>query len=113
MVIDQWHPRMATSFLSAPAAPDNKYSRGVLSCHTGSRKFPGAALLTTDAALATGVGMVRYSGPRSVKKLVILRNPEVVIAAGRTDAYLLGSGVSMSPLLQLHRIQHTGHVNVH
>ena len=60
---------------------------------TGSKKYPGAALLNTQAALACGVGMVRYLGPNSLKKLIILSTPQIVITEGRTDAFVLGSGV--------------------
>ena len=80
-----------------PAEPsDNKYSRGVLGCITGSSKYPGAALLTTKSALATGVGMVRFLGSRRNKNLVILNTPEVVVTGGRIDAYVLGSGVPIN-----------------
>lgn len=88
-----WDLSKASKYL-APAKPDDhKYSRGVLVCITGSKEFPGAALLATKSALATGVGMVRFLGSRQNKKLVLLNTPEVVVSAGRADAYLLGSGV--------------------
>jgi hydroxyethylthiazole kinase-like uncharacterized protein yjeF len=68
---------------------------------TGSRQYPGAAVLTTAAALATGLGMVRFS-PLSAAEafapdlcaLVLQRSPEVVVAPGRVHAWLLGSGVA-------------------
>ncbi len=100
MTTELWLPRLAAKYLKAPTDTDNKYSRGVLSCIAGSRKFPGAALLATESALSTGVGMVRFSGSRTLRDLVVLRSPEIVTATGRTDAYLLGPGVPPSKSFQ-------------
>lgn len=94
-----WTEAQAKQYLKLPAKSDHKYSRGVVAFLTGSKKFPGAALLSTEAALSTGVGMVRYLGAKSVAKLVLLNTPEVVISSGRTDAYVMGSGIpETSPL---------------
>lgn len=60
---------------------------------TGSVSYPGAALLGTAAAARTGVGMVRYVGPRAVTSMVILRHPEIVAGTGRVQAWVVGSGV--------------------
>ncbi|MFM6992228.1 MAG: NAD(P)H-hydrate dehydratase [Rhodoferax sp.] len=76
-----------------PIAQDHKYSRGVLGVVTGSRHYPGAAVLSTSAALATGVGMVRFFPTSDLATLVLQRSPEVVIAPGKVNAWLLGSGV--------------------
>lgn len=81
-------------WLSRPTAVDHKYSRGVVEFHTGSRAYPGAALLGVLGALHTGVGMVRYLGPASVSSLVIQAHPEVVVTRGRVDAIVVGSGMS-------------------
>lgn len=59
---------------------------------TGSDDFPGAAVLGVDAALHTGVGMVRYLGPDRPTGLVLSRRPEAVPIDGRVQAWLLGSG---------------------
>lgn len=88
-----WSTALSSKYLIAPKKNDHKYRRGVLGCITGSKKFPGAALLTTESALATGVGMVRYFGPEKVKRAVIQNRPEVVLVSGRVDVYLLGSGI--------------------
>ena len=88
-----WTEAQAKPYLKLPAKSDHKYSRGVVAFLTGSKKFPGAALLSTEAALSTGVGMVRYLGAKSVAKLVLLNTPEVVISSGRTDVYVIGSGI--------------------
>ena len=92
--VEIWNLVKSKPYLSPPKTSDNKYRRGVLGCVTGDRKYPGAALMTTAAALATGVGMVRYFGPAKVAKEVIQFRPAVVISNGPIDALLIGSGVS-------------------
>lgn len=84
----------AARLYRAPVATDDKYSRGVLGVATGSAAYPGAALLGVDGALATGIGMVRYSGPDSVVAAMLARRPEVVYDSGRVDAWVVGSGMS-------------------
>ena len=88
-----WSASKCAPYLSKPKPSDHKYRRGVLGCVTGSKQYPGAALLTTSSALSVGIGMVRYFGPDSVKKAVLQNRPEVVIQTGNVDAYLLGSGI--------------------
>lgn len=88
-----WNAELCKNYLPKPKSSDHKYSRGVLGCVTGSKEFPGAALLTTAAAIATGVGMVRYFGPREVRSEVIQNRAEVVLKKGKVDALLLGSGI--------------------
>ena len=58
----EWTADDAAGWIAAPAAGDDKYSRGVLGVVTGSQEFPGAAVLGVEAAHRTGVGMVRYIG---------------------------------------------------
>ena len=82
----------APALLHVPLVTDDKYSRGVLGMVTGSTQYPGAALLGITAALSTGVGMVRYVGPREVAELVLTTRPEVVIGPGRVTALVVGSG---------------------
>lgn len=93
MKTEKWSAANCGTYLPKPKANDHKYRRGVLGCVTGSKQYPGAALLTTSAALSVGIGMVRYFGPESVKKAVIQNRPEVVIQTGNVDAYVLGSGI--------------------
>lgn len=88
-----WAPDDAAGFIAVPRASDDKYSRGVLGVVTGSAEYPGAAVLGVDAALHTGVGMVRYLGPDRPTGLVLARRPEAVTVAGRVQAWLLGSGM--------------------
>jgi ADP-dependent NAD(P)H-hydrate dehydratase / NAD(P)H-hydrate epimerase len=88
-----WTPDDARHSIAVPTVTDDKYSRGVLGMVTGSTRFPGAAVLGVEAALHTGLGMVRYLGPAEVGTLVLHRRPEIVLGAGRVQAWLLGSGI--------------------
>lgn len=81
------------ALLRVPGPDDDKYSRGVLGMITGSTRYPGAAVLGVEAALRTGVGMVRYLGPARAADLVLQRRPEAVTAEGRVQAWVLGSGM--------------------
>ncbi len=84
-----------------PPRPDaDKYARGVVGVVTGSRTYPGAALLSTGAATHSGCGMVRYFG--SAKDDVVAAHPEVVAAgrstigsSQRTAAWLVGCGMGL------------------
>jgi ADP-dependent NAD(P)H-hydrate dehydratase / NAD(P)H-hydrate epimerase len=88
---------LLTRWVRKPLAGDHKYSRGVVGFATGSLEYPGAALIGVSAALHTGVGMVRYQGPEVVQAMVVTSHPEVVIAGGEVDAWVVGSGMA-SPL---------------
>ncbi|KQW07810.1 hypothetical protein ASC66_02235 [Leifsonia sp. Root4] len=92
----EWDVARAREWLVVPRAGDDKYSRGVLGVFTGSHDYPGAAVLGVEAAMRTGVGMVRYTGPSSVRQLVLARRPEVVGVGGRVQAWLIGSGMTSS-----------------
>lgn len=83
----------AASWLHAPNSGSDKYSRGVVGFATGSVRYPGAALLGVDAALHTGIGMVRYVGPESVSEAVLQHRPEVVLGDARAQAWVVGSGL--------------------
>lgn len=91
-----WTPAEARNFIAVPREGDDKYSRGVLGVITGSDDYPGAAVLGVDAALHTGIGMVRYLGPERPSALVLARRPETVTIDGRVQAWLLGSGMEAS-----------------
>lgn len=90
----EWGAEQAREWIAVPAATDDKYSRGVLGVRTGSDEYPGAAVLGVEAAMRTGVGMVRYLGSPRAADLVLARRPEVVTVPGRVQAWLLGSGMS-------------------
>lgn len=89
----QWTASDAAGIIAVPKPSDDKYSRGVLGVITGSTKYPGAAILGVEAALRTGLGMVRYLGPERPSTLVLSRRPEAVTANGRVHAWLIGSGI--------------------
>ncbi|KRE26093.1 ADP/ATP-dependent (S)-NAD(P)H-hydrate dehydratase [Agromyces sp. Soil535] len=89
----EWTADDAAEWIAAPAAGDDKYSRGVLGVVTGSQEYPGAAVLGVEAAHRAGVGMVRYIGPKAPRQMVLARRPETVTVAGRVQAWLIGSGI--------------------
>jgi ADP-dependent NAD(P)H-hydrate dehydratase / NAD(P)H-hydrate epimerase len=92
-VTDFFRAEDAAELIAVPTEGDDKYSRGVLGVMTGSAQYPGAAVLGVEAALRTGVGMVRYVGPDAARQLVLARRPEAVSGMGRVQAWLLGSGM--------------------
>jgi ADP-dependent NAD(P)H-hydrate dehydratase / NAD(P)H-hydrate epimerase len=92
----EWTAEDASGWLNEPGAEDDKYRRGVLGVITGSADYPGAAVLGVEAAHRTGVGMVRFTGPRAVRQAVLTARPETVAVAGRVQAWLLGSGMDAS-----------------
>jgi len=89
----RWTAADAAAWLTPPAEADDKYARGVLGVATGSVAYPGAAVLGVEAALHTGVGMIRYVGPEEVGRLVLSQRPEAVLGAGRVNAWVVGSGM--------------------
>ncbi|WP_460889099.1 NAD(P)H-hydrate epimerase [Promicromonospora xylanilytica] len=80
-----------------PGPGDHKYSRGLLGIVAGSERYPGAAVLACLGAFGTGVGIVRYTGPRHVGDLILEHVPEAERFPGKVDGYLLGSGVLDDP----------------
>lgn len=93
MTIRKWSARDVKKSIVIPSDLDNKYSRGVLGVITGSAKFPGAAVLSTGAASATGLGMIRFHSSSGLAHLVLHKNPEVVVQPGPVTAWLAGSGI--------------------
>ncbi len=91
-----WQREDVRRHLRIPGAEDDKYSRGVVALRTGSAQYPGAAVLSVEAAWRTGAGYVHYSG--GARDAVLARRPETVAAPGlgttRADAWVLGSGTS-------------------
>lgn len=78
-----------------PGPFDDKYTRGVLGLITGSDRYPGAAVLSTTAAVSAGVGMARYVGPPTAADAVRAAVPEAVLGIGRVQAWVIGSGMSV------------------
>ena len=48
-----------SKFIPHPKVDANKYSRGTCICIAGSKKYPGAALLTAKAAQRSGAGYTK------------------------------------------------------
>lgn len=75
-----------------PTPQSHKYIRGVVGVAAGSAQYTGAGVLAVSAANCGLAGMVRYLGPAEVADLVRNRHPEVVVGAGRVQAWVVGSG---------------------
>ncbi len=89
----KWRAKDAARCIIVPSEVDHKYSRGTLGVITGSAKYPGAAVLTTSAAFATGVGVLRFHSNSGLAHLVLHRNPEALVQPGPVTAWLAGSGI--------------------
>jgi ADP-dependent NAD(P)H-hydrate dehydratase / NAD(P)H-hydrate epimerase len=76
--IKKWTARDAAKCVITPSDLDHKYSRGVLGVITGSAQYPGAAVLTTSAAAATGIGMIRFHSSSGLAHLVLHASPPLV-----------------------------------
>ena len=92
-VIKKWSAKDAKKCIAIPSDLDNKYSRGVLGVITGSAQYPGASVLTTSAAAATGVGMIRFYASSGLDHLVLHQTPSVVCHPGNVSAWIVGSGI--------------------
>jgi hydroxyethylthiazole kinase-like uncharacterized protein yjeF len=91
--VKQWSAKDAARCIIVPSELDHKYSRGVLGIITGSAQYPGAAVLTTAAACATGLGMARFHSSSGLAHLVLHQSPEAVVQPGPVTAWLAGSGI--------------------
>ncbi len=86
--------------LPRPAPDAQKYTRGVVGVRAGSDRYRGAGVLSVAGAATGLVGMVRYvpadveapTPGASVADLVQEAHPEVVVGAGRVQAWVVGSG---------------------
>ena len=92
-VVKKWSAKDAKKCIAIPSDIDNKYSRGVLGVITGSAQYPGASVLTTSAAAATGVGMIRFYASSGLDHLVLHQTPSVVCHPGNVSAWIVGSGI--------------------
>jgi hydroxyethylthiazole kinase-like uncharacterized protein yjeF len=92
--VKKWGAKDAAQCIITPSDLDHKYSRGVLGLITGSAQFPGAAVLTTAAASATGVGMVRFHSSSGLAHLVLHSTPSAVVQPGKVAAWVVGSGIN-------------------
>ncbi|MFI6098993.1 NAD(P)H-hydrate dehydratase [Lentzea sp. NPDC051213] len=83
-----------------PGPNDDKYTQGVTGVAAGSTTYPGAAVLSTGAAVLATSGMVRYAGPAA--DAIRARWPEAVCTgsigdAGRVQAWVAGPGMGTGP----------------
>lgn len=79
-----------------PDSGSDKYNQGVTGVAAGSATYPGAAVLSTGAAVLATSGMVRFAG--SAADAVRSGWPEVVTTgsvedAGRVQAWVVGPGM--------------------
>jgi hydroxyethylthiazole kinase-like uncharacterized protein yjeF len=88
-----WKSKDAARCFIIPSELDHKYSRGALGIITGSAKYPGAAVLTTRAASATGLGVIRFHSNSGLAHLVLHTSPEALVQPGPVTAWLAGSGI--------------------
>ena len=94
MKIQKWTARDTKKCIVIPSDLDHKYSRGTLGVITGSAQYPGAAVLTCRAAVATGLGVLRFHSSSGLAHLVLHATPEVLVQPGKVDAWIAGSGIS-------------------
>jgi len=93
MKSQRWTARDAKKCIVIPSDIDHKYSRGTLGMITGSAKYPGAAVLTSRAALATGLGVLRFHSSSGLAHLVLHSSPEALVQPGKVDAWIVGCGI--------------------
>ena len=96
IVTKKWNARDAKNCIVIPTDLDHKYSRGVIGIITGSAQYPGAAVLSTSAAAATGIGMVRFHSSSGLAHLVLHATPSAVVQPGKVSAWLVGSGIDVN-----------------
>jgi NAD(P)H-hydrate repair Nnr-like enzyme with NAD(P)H-hydrate dehydratase domain len=94
MKSQKWTARDTKKCIVIPSDLDHKYSRGVLGMITGSAQYPGAAVLTSRAAVATGLGALRFHSSNGLAHLVLHAAPEVLVQPGKVDAWVAGSGIA-------------------
>ena len=93
-VSKKWSAKDSVRCIITPSALDHKYSRGTLGVITGSAQYPGTAVLTTTAALATGLGVLRFHSSSGLAHLVLHQSPEALVQPGPVTGWLAGSGIS-------------------
>jgi len=74
---------------------DHKYSRGVVAIVAGSKRFPGAALLTVGGARRGGAGYVKYlDNNTTATRLVLGAFPDVApiknLSGQKIDSLVVG-----------------------
>ena len=92
-VVKKWSAKDSARCILTPSEIDHKYSRGTLGVITGSAQYPGAAVLTTSAALATGLGALRFHSSSGLAHIVLHQSPEALVQPGPVVAWIAGSGI--------------------
>ncbi|MGI3785024.1 MAG: NAD(P)H-hydrate epimerase [Janthinobacterium lividum] len=95
--IDAWDADRVADAWPYPVRSSDKYAKGVVGVDAGSKAYPGAGIMATYGAVHGGAGMVRFLGPGSARPMITTNLPNVVFAAGRVQAHLLGSGWGERP----------------
>lgn len=90
--LEAWDPTDVAAHWPVPTRHDHKYTRGVVGIDAGSATYPGAARLAVTGALHAGAGMVRYTGTAPDPRALLAAFPSVVLAEGRCQAHVAGSG---------------------
>jgi hydroxyethylthiazole kinase-like uncharacterized protein yjeF len=91
--VKKWSAKDSARCIIVPSELDHKYSRGTLGVITGSAQYPGAAVLTTSAAFATGLGALRFHSSSGLAHLVLHQSPEALVQPGPVTAWIAGSGI--------------------
>lgn len=93
------------ALVPSPSGETDKYRRGVVGVVAGSDTYTGAAVLAVGGALRAGCGMVRFAGlahpaemvrqhwPEAVVTAVSPGDGDAILAAGRVQAWVVGSGL--------------------
>lgn len=93
--LTMWEVGDVAAHWPVPGPASHKYTRGVVGIQTGSEQYPGAGVLSATGAVYAGAGMVRV--PAGIATFAISALPNVVLAAGRVQAQVLGSGWGARP----------------
>ena len=86
---DPIEPEDAYELLPLKKKSIHKYSAGKVFVIAGSGKYPGAAVLTSQAALKSGAGSVVLAFPDASRKLIQKNLTEVVIQSYESDNNIL------------------------
>jgi hydroxyethylthiazole kinase-like uncharacterized protein yjeF len=93
------------ALLPRPSVDSDKYRRGVVGIVAGSEQYTGAAVLCVGGAVHAGAGMVRYAGVaaaadqvrRHWPEALVTADPDDVLAIGRVQSWVVGSGLGTGP----------------
>ena len=95
--VKKWTAKDTANCIITPSDLDHKYSRGVLGLITGSAQYPGAAVLTTAAASATGVGIMVLHIWFCIQRHLLLFNQEKLLR-GLSEVELTQRSIQISQL---------------